>query len=130
MHRPSSLEEKIAKLGATIVARYRVIDSEPQNLAALVDLGVTPGGVPVMLHRAAVETDLLIATGIVEPHQYAGYSGGRKTVAIGAAGEALIAHHAWPCFVIIQALDWGRSKGIRFTSSNRSRPPGWITFLS
>ncbi len=99
MHRPSTPEEKIIKLGADIVRRYRVIDSEPQNPAALVDLGVTPGGVPVLIHRAAVEADMLIATGIVEPHQYAGYSGGRKTVAVGAAGEALIAHTHGPAFV-------------------------------
>jgi len=82
-----------------VVARYRVIDNEPQNPAALVDLGVTPGGVPVSVHRAAVETEFLIATGIVEPHQYAGYSGGRKTVAVGAAGEPLIAYTHGPVFV-------------------------------
>jgi len=99
MHRPSTDEEKKTKLGADIAARYRVIDNEPQNPEALVDLGVTPGGVPVLLHRAVVETDLLIATGIVEPHQYAGYSGGRKTVAVGAAGETLIAHTHGPDFV-------------------------------
>lgn len=99
MHRPSTDEEKNTKLGADIVARYKVIDNEPQNPKVLVDLGVTPGGVPVMLHRAVVETDLLIATGIIEPHQYAGYSGGRKTVAVGAAGEALIAHTHGPAFV-------------------------------
>ncbi len=99
MHRPSTPEEKVVKLGAEIATRYRVIDSEPQNPSALVDLGITAGGVPVLLHRAAVEANLLIATGIVEPHQYAGYSGGRKTVAVGAAGEALIAHTHGPAFV-------------------------------
>ena len=99
MHRPSTREEKIAKLGAEIVSRYRVIDNEPQNSAALVDLGTTAGGVPVSQHRAVVEADLVIATGIVEPHQYAGYSGGRKTLAVGAAGEALIAHTHGPAFV-------------------------------
>jgi nickel-dependent lactate racemase len=87
MHRASTHAEKVAKLGHEIATRYRVIDNEPQNLAMLVDLGTTPGGVPVQAHRAAVEADILIATGIVEPHQYAGYSGGRKTVAVGAAGE-------------------------------------------
>ncbi|MBE3117419.1 MAG: nickel-dependent lactate racemase [Candidatus Atribacteria bacterium] len=92
MHRPSTREENIAKLGAGIVERYRVIDNEPQNPLVLVDLGVTPGGVPIQLHRAVVEADLVIATGVVEPHQYAGYSGGPKTVAIGAAGEGLIAY--------------------------------------
>ncbi len=99
MHRPSTPEERVAKLGAEVVARYRVIDNEPQNPRALVDLGVTPGGVPVSAHRAAVEADLLVATGLVEPHQYAGYSGGRKTLAVGAAGEALIAHTHGPAFV-------------------------------
>ena len=99
MHRPSTQTEKIAKLGAEVVARYRVIDNEPQNPAALVDLGSTEAGVPVQVHRAAVEADLLIATGIVEPHQYAGYSGGSKTLSVGAAGEALIAYTHGPAFI-------------------------------
>jgi nickel-dependent lactate racemase len=99
LHRPSTREEKIAKLGAGILARYKVIDNEPQNPAALVDLGVTQGGAPVQVNRLAIEADLLIATGVVEPHQYAGYSGGGKTLAIGAAGEALIAHTHGPAFV-------------------------------
>lgn len=114
MHRPSTPAEKAAKLGAEIVAHYRVIDNEPQNPAALVDLGVTPGGVPVSVHRAAVEADLLIATGLVEPHQYAGYSGGRKTVAVGAAGEALIAHTHGPAFVDHPATRLGRIEGNPF----------------
>ncbi|MBC8248715.1 MAG: DUF2088 domain-containing protein, partial [Anaerolineales bacterium] len=87
MHRPSTPEEKVAKLGAEVVARYRVIDNEPQNPAALVDLGTTEtcpepcpepsrrdsrrSGIPLSVHRTAYEADLLIATGIVEPHQYA-----------------------------------------------------------
>jgi lactate racemase len=114
MHRPSTQEEKVIKLGADIVRRYRVIDSEPQNPATLVDLGVTPGGVPVLLHRSVVEADLVIATGIVEPHQYAGYSGGRKTVAIGAAGEALIAYTHGPAFVDHPATRLGQIEGNPF----------------
>ncbi|MBP1610507.1 MAG: hypothetical protein H6Q04_2742, partial [Acidobacteria bacterium] len=114
MHRPSTREEKIAKLGAEIVSRFRVIDNEPQNPAALVDLGSTPGKVPVQVHRAAVEADLLIATGIVEPHQYAGYSGGGKTLAVGAAGEALIAHTHGPLFVDDPNTRLGRIDGNPF----------------
>jgi len=114
MHRPSTDEEKNTKLGAEIAARYKVIDNEPQNPEALVDLGVTPGGVPVLLHRSVVETDLLIATGIVEPHQYAGYSGGRKTVAVGAAGEALIAHTHGPAFVDHPGTRLGQIEGNPF----------------
>jgi nickel-dependent lactate racemase len=114
MHRPSTREEKIAKLGAAVAARYRVIDNEPQNPAALVDLGITPGGVPVQVHRAAAKADLLIATGIVEPHQYAGYSGGCKTVAVGAAGEALIAYTHGPAFVDHPCTRLGRIEGNPF----------------
>lgn len=98
MHRSSTHAEKVAKLGAAVVKRYRVIDNEPQNPAALVDLGEA-NGIPLSVHRAAYDADLLVATGIVEPHQYAGYSGGRKTVAVGAAGEALIAYSHGPRFV-------------------------------
>ena len=114
MHRPSTAEEKVAKLGPDVVARYRVIDNEPQNPEALVDLGITPGGVPVSVHRAAVEADLLIATGLVEPHQYAGYSGGRKTVAVGAAGEPLIAHTHGPAFIDHPGTRLGRIEGNPF----------------
>ena len=117
MHRSSTQEEKITKLGTDIASRYRVIDNEPQNPDALVDLGVTPGGVPVLLHRAVVETDLLIATGIVEPHQYAGYSGGRKTVAVGAAGEALIAHTHGPAFVDHPGTRLGQIEGNPFNEA-------------
>jgi nickel-dependent lactate racemase len=114
MHRPSTHEEKVAKLGAGIVARYRVIDNEPQNPAALVDLGITDGGVPVSVHRSAMEADVVIATGIVEPHQYGGYSGGRKTLAVGAAGEALIAHTHGPAFVDHPGTRLGRIEGNPF----------------
>jgi nickel-dependent lactate racemase len=114
MHRPSTQKEKIAKLGTGIVERYRVIDNEPQNPLAMVDLGVTPGGVPVQLHHSVVEADLVIATGIVEPHQYAGYSGGGKTVAIGAAGEGLIAYTHGPNLIDHPGTRLGRIEGNPF----------------
>ncbi len=114
MHRPSTHAEKIIKLGQDVVKRYRVIDNEPQNPDVLVDLGLTPGGVPVSAHKAAVEADLLLATGLVEPHQYAGYSGGRKTMAIGAAGEAIIAHTHGPAFIDDPNTRLGRIRGNLF----------------
>ena len=114
MHRSSTPEEKDAILGPEIVRRYRVIDNEPQNPEALVDLGVTPGGVPVQAHKAAVDADFLISTGIIEPHQYAGYSGGRKTVAVGAAGEPLIAYTHSPDFIDHPGTRLGKIAGNPF----------------
>ena len=98
LHRPSTIEERVAKLGPGVVERYRVLDNEAQNPKALVDLG-TVNGIPLSVHQVAWEAELLIATGIVEPHQYAGYSGGGKTVAVGAAGEPLIAYSHGPKFI-------------------------------
>ena len=89
-HRASTDAEKREKLGSSIVDRYRVVDHD----AASDDLVTVPGGPeghPFRLNRLAVEADLLLATGIVEPHQYAGFSGGGKTVSIGCADEAIIA---------------------------------------
>ena len=114
MHRPSTPEEKIAKLGQAVVDRYRVVDHEPQNPGALVDLGTTESGIPLSVNRIAYEADLLMATGIVEPHQYAGYSGGRKTLSVGAAGEAMIAYTHGPQMVDHPGTRLGKIEGNPF----------------
>jgi nickel-dependent lactate racemase len=113
MHRPSTGQEKVRKLGGEVVARYRVIDHRPSDPAQLVDLG-TSDGVPLMVNRLATEADVLVATGVVEPHQYAGYSGGRKTVAIGAGGEATIAATHGPGMLDDAGTRLGRIEGNRF----------------
>jgi nickel-dependent lactate racemase len=114
LHRSSTAEEKVTKLGQAVVDRYRVVDTDPQNPDALVDLGTTGSGIPLSVSRVAYEADLLIATGIVEPHQYAGYSGGRKTLAVGAAGEAMIAYTHGPQMVDHPGTRLGRIDGNRF----------------
>ncbi len=114
MHRPSTKEEKVIKLGKSLVDRYRVMDNEPQRPASLVQLGTTDSGMPLSIHRLAYEADLLIATGIVEPHQYAGYSGGRKTLAIGAAGESMIAYTHGPKMVDHPGTRLGKIEGNPF----------------
>jgi lactate racemase len=90
LHRATTDAEKRVKLGR-VVDRVHVVDSNGRDPAALVDLGpIPPYGVPGSTQRIVKDADLVIATGIVEPHQYAGYSGGRKTVAIGCCGEPVI----------------------------------------
>jgi nickel-dependent lactate racemase len=90
MHRASTAGEKQSKLGSDLVREYEVQDSDPLDRERLVDLGLTSDGVPAVVSKMACDADLLVATGVVEPHLYAGYSGGRKTVAIGAGGERTI----------------------------------------
>jgi nickel-dependent lactate racemase len=114
MHRHSTPEEKVVKLGEEAVKRYRVLDHDPRNPDVLVDLGMTESGIPLSVNKIAYESDLLIATGIVEPHQYAGYSGGRKTLAIGAAGEAMIAFVHGPELTEHPGTRLGRIEGNPF----------------
>jgi nickel-dependent lactate racemase len=90
LHRATTDAEKREKLGS-VVGRVRVVDSDGRDPAQWVDLGaIPPYGVPGSTQKVVKDADLVIATGIVEPHQYAGYSGGRKTVAIGCSGEPVI----------------------------------------
>ena len=84
-HRASSIEERRAMLGDDVLSTWRVVDHDARDLAGLVDLGMV-GDVPLFLARAWVEADLRITTGFVEPHFFAGFSGGPKMVAPGLAG--------------------------------------------
>src|SRR5438067_6207925 len=91
LHRASTDAEKREKLGAEVVRRHEVFDSDGKDPAKWADLGVVPPyDVPAYVLRRVAEADLLLATGVVEPHQYAGWSGARKTVAIGCCGEPVI----------------------------------------
>ena len=91
LHRPSTDAEKRDKLGAEAVGRHEVFDSDGKDPAKWADLGeVPPYDVHGYVQRRIAEADLVLATGVVEPHQYAGWSGGRKTVAIGCSGEPVI----------------------------------------
>ncbi len=76
-------------------------------------LGVTAGGVEVSVDRFYAESDLKILTGCIAPHQFAGFSGGRKSVIPGIAGiEAVRRHHSFP--IRPERISLGRLEGNRF----------------
>ena len=86
LHRANEGEELRAVIGDRWVFDHAaVVNHDAYDAAAHVDLGATPSGTPVKLDRRFVEADVRIATGLVEPHFMAGYSGGRKVVAPGVA---------------------------------------------
>src|SRR6478735_8422832 len=89
-HRASTDAEKRAKLGDAIVDRYRVVDHDAANDDGLATLPEPVDGLIFRINREAMEAGILLSTGRVEPHQYAGFSGGGKTVAIGCASEEVI----------------------------------------
>lgn len=85
-HRPNTRAELEKMLTPAVVRDYRVLNHEPENEAALVPLGVTRTGAPALLNHHAVEADWRIVTGFIEPHFFAGFSGGPKGLMPGVAG--------------------------------------------
>jgi len=92
LHRPNEGDELAEVVGDPwVMETVTVANHYARDTAAHVDMGVTPTrGTRVLLDRRLVEADLKIATGLVEPHFMAGYSGGRKVIAPGVAGKATI----------------------------------------
>jgi nickel-dependent lactate racemase len=97
LHRSISKEEMAELLGERVTKEYNVINHIATDEAQLVNLcAKTSYGTPAIVNRAAAENDALIGIGLVEPHFFAGYSGGRKTVLPAVAGEeAIFNNHSY-----------------------------------
>jgi nickel-dependent lactate racemase len=92
-HRSNTDAEIDEMLGPNIRRVCRVVNHISRDRSSVVDLGMMDD-VPVFLNREWVEADLRITTGFVEPHFFAGFSGGPKMVAPGLAGiETVLALH-------------------------------------
>jgi len=90
MHKKMNYDEKVEKYGKSICDKYKIIDHDANDDSTLVSLGTTSNGNTVKISKFAIESDFLISLGVVEPHQFAGYSGGYKTVSIGIANDDTI----------------------------------------
>jgi nickel-dependent lactate racemase len=91
-HRPSSRAEMAAMLGESVLREFQVINHDCRDGDNLVFVGKSKSGIPIWLNRRWLEADLRITTGFVEPHFFAGFSGGPKLVAPGLAGLETIMH--------------------------------------
>ncbi len=85
-HRATTRDELLEMLGEEIVDRNRIVVHDAFDNTELVSLGSVEGGIPVWLNRTWSKADVRITTGFVEPHFFAGFSGGPKMVAPGLAG--------------------------------------------
>ena len=93
-HRPARPEEIERLLGREWAGRLRV-SCHDARAGDLVDLGRTPAGTPLLVDRRVAEADLRISFGQVEPHEFAGFTGGRKSILPAVAGEAsILANHS------------------------------------
>ena len=85
-HRVNTPAELDEMLGQDIVRGYRVVNHDSRDAGALEAVGTTSSGVKVAINRLWLAADVRITTGFVEPHFFAGFSGGPKMVAPGLAG--------------------------------------------
>jgi len=94
LHRGSREDERRRFLGEAILSRYRVVDHDARDASSLVFHATGPRTVGVHLNREYLNADIRILTGFVEPHLFAGYSGGGKAVLPAIAGAAdIMANH-------------------------------------
>ncbi len=110
-HRPQTEAELQRMLGPDIVGRCRCLQHDAYDEAGLVSLGTTRRGHPLKVNKHLLEADLKILTGFIEPHFFAGYSGGPKAVLPGVAGaETVLANHGPEMIAHLQAT-FGRTIG-------------------
>ncbi len=93
LHRSTTEEELRAKYGDEIADREHIVIHDCDDRENLVSLGALPSGGELIVNRLAIETDLLVSEGFIEPHFFAGFSGGRKSVLPGVAARETVTYN-------------------------------------
>jgi nickel-dependent lactate racemase len=93
-HRASTKVELREKYGKEIVNREKIVIHNSRDKDSMSKIGILPSGGDFILNKLAIEADLLVAEGFIEPHFFAGFSGGRKSILPGIASkETVLANH-------------------------------------
>ena len=93
-HRPTTREEMIDKFGQEIVDKEQILNHDSKDKANLTYKGLLPSGGELWLNSLVDWADLVVAEGFIEPHFFAGFSGGRKSILPGiASAETVLANH-------------------------------------
>ena len=93
-HRGSTRDELVRKFGREVYEQEHIVIHDCLK-DTMVDYGILPSGVPLCVNRIGAQADLLIAEGFIEPHFFAGFSGGRKSVLPGiCAASTVYANHS------------------------------------
>ena len=90
LHRPTTEEEQRKMFGDTIVDNEKIVANDAFNPEQFVKLGDLPSGAEFYVNKIAAEADLLITEGFIEPHFFAGFSGGRKSILPGICNSTTV----------------------------------------
>lgn len=111
MHRRQTEAELRKMLGDQVVDNYRCVQHDGNDDDGLVSLGTTSFGHPVRVNRLYMEADVRILTGFIEPHFFAGFSGGPKGVLPSIAGaDSVLTNHSYE-FIGHPQATWGVLEG-------------------
>jgi len=91
-HRPTTDDELLAKFGPEIVRNEKIIIHDCDN-SEMVNIGRLPSGGTMIVNKLAIDADLLCAEGFIEPHFFAGFSGGRKSFFPGVASRKTVTYN-------------------------------------
>jgi nickel-dependent lactate racemase len=110
-HRPNSADELRGMLGDSLVAGYRIVQNNAFDQATQVCLGATSRGHEIWLNRELVDCDVKILTGFIEPHFFAGFSGGGKAIMPGMAGQQTVLGNHDAGMIADPRATWGITEG-------------------
>jgi len=110
-HQPMTEEELESMLGREVTRNYRVLQHDSCDKSNLVYLGNSSFGHPIWINKFYMEASVRILTGLIEPHDFAGFSGGPKAVLPGIAGEESILDNHKASMVGHPKATWGITAG-------------------
>lgn len=110
-HRTNNDTELRNMLGDRVIDNYKVANHNAFDKSMLEHVANTPSGIPIVLNRKWVESDIRITTGFVEPHFFAGFSGGPKMVAPGLASFETIMELHNSNMISDPQSTWGITRG-------------------
>jgi nickel-dependent lactate racemase len=110
-HRASTHDEMVDKFGEDIVLNETIINHDSRNREALVFKGILPSGGELYLNSLVDWADIIISEGFIEPHFFAGFSGGRKSILPGIAGEKTIFANHCSSFIADENAKTGNLHG-------------------
>jgi len=110
-HRPNSEDELREMLGDEIVERYRIVQNDASDAQSHEFVGTTKSGNNIYVHKEYLGCNVRILTGFIEPHFFAGFSGGPKACIPGlAALETIMRNHS-PANMDSPHAQWGITYG-------------------
>jgi nickel-dependent lactate racemase len=129
-HRANTQAELCEMLGEEVVKRYRIIQNDAFDKSSHKFVGTTESGNEIWLHKEYLDCDIRILTGFIEPHIFAGFSGGGKAVMPGLALlETVLRNHSVGNIDNPNAI-WGVTSGNPIYEEIRQAaslvPPGFL----